>query len=114
MYKKKLGARAFTAVTVASLLASNITPVMAAEDANAMVKAAEKAAQTATASDAEAVEDTDAVEAEVAEDALENDLVDTQAATDVKKVTISYNVYEEDGAVATDNGSSSVDRKSVV
>ena len=42
MYKKKIGARAFTAVTVASLLASNVTPAMAAEDANAMAKAAKK------------------------------------------------------------------------
>ena len=72
MYKKKIGARAFTAVTVASLLASNVTPAMAAEDANAMAKAAKKA--VATASNAEAAETEDAVEADVAEDALENDI----------------------------------------
>ncbi|WP_432629669.1 InlB B-repeat-containing protein, partial [Brotaphodocola sp.] len=116
MYKKKLGARAFTAVTVASLLASNVTPAMAAEDANAMAKAAEKA--VATASDAEAAETEDEkVEAEVAEDALENDIATEEADEEVaaqtaeatvKKVTVSINVGG-DGVVATSKMNESKD-----
>ena len=94
MYKKKIGARAFTAVTVASLLASNVTPAMAAEDANAMAKAAEKA--VATASNAEAAETEDAVEADVAEDALENDIA-VEAEEAEKDVTVRLYYYTEAG-----------------
>ena len=67
---------------------------MAAEDANAMAKAAKKA--VATASNAEAAETEDAVEADVAEDALENDIA-VEAEEAEKDVTVGLYYYTEDG-----------------
>ena len=102
MYKKKLGVRVVTAITVGSLLCSNASVAMAAEEVSSIIKEhSEDAEKTETPEEEvteteEVVEETTEVETEVeAEEELENDFEEVELETEVQKAPAVEEAAEE-------------------
>ena len=111
MYKKKLGVRVVTAITVGSLLCSNASVAMAAEEVSSIIKehtadeetteapeeevteTEEVVEETTEAETEEVVEETTEVEAD--EEELENDFEEVELETEVQKAPAVEEAAEE-------------------
>ena len=95
MYKKKLGVRVITAITVGSLLSSNLTVAMASEQASQIIADAQKQQEQGQMQDADTEQKT-----EVASDSDAKELVRVARRQKQKGVTMNIQFKDGDEVVA--------------